>query len=98
MLLLFKAIEKFLSLYTGIKTERVSEGYQGGERMPVTESRYATTIFPISMLYLVLHVLGFIAATIYVLVAANVSPLNWTTLFFGILMLYTIILIRRGMK
>ncbi len=94
MLLLFWIIEKFLSLATGIKEGRVAEVYQGGEDVEVKESRYASRMFPYTIYFLILHVIGFISATIFVLVKSGINPFNWATGFFTLVMLYTILMIR----
>jgi len=96
-LFLFWVIEKFLSLTTKITSSREMPIYQGGEDVDIKESRYASKIFPFTTYFLILHVVGFISATIFVLIEAGYDPINWTTVFFSLSTVYTVLVLRMGM-
>ncbi len=96
MIGIFRLLERFLAIATQIKGPRETTSYQGGENISAGEARYASAIFPYTMYFLILHVLGFLAATIYVLVKLDESPFNWATIIFGLLMFYITLLVRKG--
>ena len=93
---IFKFLEKFLSLATGIKGQRHTGGYQGGEAIDLNERRYGSEIFPYTMFFMILHVVGFIAATLFIIVKIDEDPINWASMVFGALILYTTLLIAKG--
>lgn len=68
--------------------------YQGGEQIPVKEVRYSSETYVLTTFFLILHVMGFFGATIYVLAINGFNPFNWTTIIFGAIVLYSILLIR----
>ena len=74
--------------------ERISDLYQGGETIKTKVRRYRTEEFNLSLFYRILHVIGFMGATIFILSSLGKDVINYTTMGFGIILFYTIILVK----
>ena len=75
---------------------RDDELFQGGETISSKILKYRAENFELTLFFLILHVIGFMGATLYVLVNMNRSPLNVITLCFGGLLFYIIFLLRNS--
>ena len=74
--------------------ERRDSPYQGGETITSEIRKYRAENFNLTLFFLILHVIGFMGATIFVLATIDKSPLNYVTIGFGSMIFYTIILVR----
>jgi hypothetical protein len=74
--------------------ERSDALYQGGESITSEIRKYRAENFNLALFFLILHVIGFMGATIYVLATIDHSPLNYVTVGFGIIIFYAVILVR----
>lgn len=74
--------------------ERRDALYQGGETITSEIRKYRAENFNLTLFFLILHVIGFMGATIFILATIDVSPINYVTIGFGIIIFYTVILVR----
>ncbi|MHA2276467.1 MAG: hypothetical protein ACXAC2_11895 [Candidatus Kariarchaeaceae archaeon] len=93
-LIILYILERFLNVGSQVQQNRKSNLYQGGEIINAKDRRYATTIFFYVLFFLILHVIGFLWATTFSLNLMNEDMLNSTTLGFGVLTSYIILMIR----
>ncbi len=94
ILFIFKLVERWLiDVFVPHKTR--SDGlYQGGESIKSKIRRYRAEFFDFSLYFLILHTVGFLGATVFVLA----QPLNFTTFVFGIIIFYTTILVGKSAR
>lgn len=97
ILVIITLLGKYLSdVFVPEKKERETGLYQGGESIRSKIHRYRAENFSITMFFMILHVIGFMGATIFVLTKTQVNPINWTTIGFGGLLFYTIYLVKKS--
>ncbi|MHA2251036.1 MAG: hypothetical protein ACXAD7_11780 [Candidatus Kariarchaeaceae archaeon] len=97
VLLIINLLGKYLSdVFVPETKERATGLYQGGESIKSKIHRYRAENFSLTMFFMILHVIGFMGATIFVLTQTEVDPINWTTIGFGGLLFYTIYLVKKS--
>lgn len=97
VLLTISLLGKYLSdVFVPEKKERETGLYQGGESIRSKIHRYRAENFSITMFFMILHVIGFMGATIFVLTKNMVDPINWTTIGFGGILFYTVYLVKKS--
>jgi hypothetical protein len=93
-MILIKVLQNYLGQAFVNDGTRHTSLYQGGEELATKEIRYSSETYVLTTFFLILHVMGFFSATIYILAARGESALNWATLIYVLLMTYTILLIK----
>ena len=98
ILLLFYLVEWRVTQVFGVSEDTTTNLYQGGETIRTQERGYQLEKYPVSIFFLLLHVIGFFTATIYVLPLRGYNPLNGMSLIFGAIIIYTVIVIKQGTR
>lgn len=96
MYVILMVIEKEVASTLIAKHGRISDLYQGGELVEPIERRYRLADFDLNIYFMILHVIGFFGASLFILIKYQYEPLSWLTISFGGLILYTILIIRQA--
>ncbi len=96
VLLFISILGKYLAQVYAPKGERETGLYQGGESIKSRVRRYRAENFSLTMFFMILHVIGFFGATIFVLANLGQDTISWTTIGFGSLLFYTIFLVKKS--
>ena len=88
-------IGNYLSKHFSPQGERITSIYQGGEKLPPTENRYETESYYFTFYFMILHVIGFIIATMMILPKLGINTLNFATAWFWFFSIYTIYMIKK---
>ena len=94
-MVILRYIENYLQKGFNSLSNRETGEYQGGEVIQSRERRYKSNEFKLIIYFTILHVIGFFGVSMYVLVRKNIVPINWTTIGFGAIVFYTILLLNR---
>lgn len=89
-------LERQLTTVFAPHKERETGLYQGGERIEATEQKYRAEDFNLTLYFMILHIIGFFASTLYILNQSGINPISWTTIGFGAIIFYTILLVRKS--
>lgn len=82
--ILLTILEKWLSP----NQNRVTNVYQGGEILANPELKYESELFYLAFIFLILHVIAFLSATMYILEKIGESIINWSTVTFLFLVVF----------
>lgn len=88
-------LERYLRTVFAPHDSRVTPLYQGGESIETRERGYEMDSINLTMYFMILHVVGFFGASLYILDLSGINPFNWVSLGFGAIIFYTVLFISR---
>lgn len=98
LLIVLEILGFYIAKVFSVSEDIQSGMYQGGELLRAGERGYRSKVFDLPVYFLILHVIGFFTATLYILPNEGFNFLNWTVILFGIVITYTVFLIRQVTK
>lgn len=98
ILVVIKILEAYLVPVFAPHKERQDKLYQGGEAILSRIRKYRAEDYDLTIFFLILHVIGFLGASLYILNSFGQNPINWVTIAFGAIIFYTIIVVERAIR
>ena len=87
-IIIFMGLLYLLERWLMQSPKRTTNIYQGGELLANAEVKYETQLFYLAFIFLILHVIAFLTATIYVLEKIHLNVINWSTAVFLLLVIF----------